>query len=202
MRKLALAATLASLGVVAAGCGASQSPAVAKLGTTTTSSKTASGSRSSGTAGTSPAETSNSGGSGKTGLGFSVAGTVQQMTAFSGCMRANGVPSFPDPNAQGVISAGSLDRGSVQFQQALQACRKEMPGGGTPTPGQQAQEQRQGLALAACMRRNGVPSFPDPRLGSGGAMVIRIAPSSGIDPQSPQFQKAQQACGKLSGGKG
>jgi hypothetical protein len=37
------------------------------------------------------------------------------MTAFSGCMRANGEPSFPDPNAQGVISAGSLDRGSVQI---------------------------------------------------------------------------------------
>jgi hypothetical protein len=117
-------------------------------------------------------------------------------------MRANGEPNFPDPNAQGVVSAGSLDRGSAQFRQALQACRKEMPGGGTPSPGQREQEQRQGLALSACMRRNGVPNFPDPRSGSGGAMVIRIAPNSGIDPKSPQFQKAQRACQKLAGAKG
>jgi hypothetical protein len=201
VRKLVLALTLTSLGVVATGCGGAQAPAVANLGTTTTSDATASGPRPGGTAGSSPLETSDSG-SGKTGLPFSVTGTVQEMTAFSGCMRANGVPGFPDPNAQGVISAGSLDRGSAQFQQALQACRKDLPDGGTPSPAQQAQEQRQGLALAACMRRNGVPSFPDPRSGSGGAMVIRIAPNSGIDPQSPQFQKAQQDWRKLSGGKG
>ena len=154
----------------------------------------------SGTAGSSAPETSNSGGSGKSGMAFSVTGSVQEMTAFSGCMRANGEPSFPDPNAQGVISADSLDRGSAQFQRALQACRKDMPGG-TPTPAQQAQDLRQGLALSDCMRRNGVPNFPDPRSGAGGAMVIRIAPNSGIDPQSPQFQKAQQACRKLAGGK-
>lgn len=202
MGKLFLAAILASLGVVAAGCGGSQPPAVANLGTTTTSNATASGSSSSGTAGSSGAEASNPGGGGKSGVAFSVVGSVREMTALSACMRANGEPSFPDPNAQGVISAGSLYRGSAQFQRALQACRKEMPGGGTPTPRQRAQGLRQGLALAACMRRNGVPNFPDPQSGSGGAMVIRIAPNSGIDPQSPQFQNAQQACRKLSGGKG
>ena len=189
------------VGLAAAGCGGSHAPAVAKLGTTKTSNAAARGSSLSGAASSSGAETGNTAGSGKTGLQFSVAGNLKEMTAFAGCMRANGLPSFPDPNAQGVISAGSLDRGSAQFQQALQACRKEMPGG-TPSPAQQAQEVRQGVALSACMRRNGVANFPDPQSEPGGAMVIRIAPNSGIDPQSPQFQKAQQACRKLSGGKG
>jgi len=115
------------------------------------------------------------------------------MTEFAACMRVNGEPSFPDPNAQGVISAGSLDRGSAQFQQALQACRKDMPGG-SPTPAQQEHALQLALALSACMRKNGVPDFPDPQSGSGGATVIHL--SSGIDPSSPQFQKAQQTCQK------
>jgi hypothetical protein len=108
-------------------------------------------------------------------------------------MRANGEPSFPDPNAQGVISAGSLDRGSTQFQHALQACRKNMPGG-SPNPAQQQHSLRQALAFSACMRQNGVPKFPDPQSGSGGATVIHLG--SSIDPSAPQFQKAQQTCQK------
>jgi hypothetical protein len=201
VKKVLLAAILASLGVMVTGCGGSRPPAVADLGTTT-SDAIATGSTVSGMGSNTGGATSSSGGDGKTGSAFSVAGSIGTMTAFAGCMRANGEPSFPDPNAQGVISAGSLDRGSAQFQRALQACRKEMPGGGTPSPGQQARDVRQGLALAACMRRNGVSNFPDPQSGSGGALVIRIAPNSGIDPQSAQFQRAQEACRKVSGGKG
>ncbi len=50
-----------------------------------------------------------------------------------------------------------------------------------------------GRQFSACMRSHGVPNFPDP--GSGGG--IQIGPSSGIDPRSPTFQAAQQACQKL-----
>jgi hypothetical protein len=192
------------LGVVAAGCGGSHSAAVANLATTSTATTTSgaavSGSTSRGAIGDSSAEASGGGASGKTGLAFSVTGTVQEMKTFAVCMRAHGEPTFPDPNAQGVISAGSLNRGSQQFQQALDFCRKDMPNG-TPSPAQQAQNVQQAVATSACMRRNGVPNFPDPKSGSGGGMVIRIAPNSGIDPQSPQFQKAQETCRK-TGGKG
>jgi hypothetical protein len=58
----------------------------------------------------------------------------------------------------------------------------------------------EGMAkFASCMRKNGVPNFPDP--SSGG--TIAITPSSGINPTSPAFQKAQKACRKYapSGGK-
>ena len=168
VRKLVLAGILAGLGIGAAGCGGSHTPAVANLGTTTTSSNArASGATSGSAAGGSGAETSGSGGSGKTGLAFSVAGSAQEMTKFASCMRANGEPNFPDPNAQGVISAGSLDRGSPQFEQALDVCRKMLPNG-APSPAQQAQDLRQAIAASACMRRHGVPDFPDPQSGSGG----------------------------------
>src|SRR5215831_10050271 len=40
--------------------------------------------------------------------------------------------------------------------------------------------------FSACMRKHGVPNFPDPN-GQG---VIKIDPSSGIDPRSPSFGAA------------
>jgi hypothetical protein len=107
-------------------------------------------------------------------------------------MRANGEPSFPDPNAQGLISA-SLNRESPQFSQALQACRKDLPGG-IPSPAQRAEDTRQAVAFSACMRQNGVPDFPDPQSGPGGGMVVHLGPS--VDPSSPQFQRAQRTCEK------
>jgi hypothetical protein len=50
-----------------------------------------------------------------------------------------------------------------------------------------------GLAFSSCMRSHGVPNFPDPN--SQGQ--IDIGSSDGINPQSSQFQSAQQACQKL-----
>jgi hypothetical protein len=47
------------------------------------------------------------------------------------------------------------------------------------------------VAYAACMRSHGVPLFPDPnRRGA-------ISPGKGVDPNSPQFRKAQGACRSL-----
>jgi hypothetical protein len=47
------------------------------------------------------------------------------------------------------------------------------------------------------MRSHGLPDFPDPSAGGG----IQINVGSGIDPQSPAFQAAQQSCKKdLPGG--
>ncbi len=72
-----------------------------------------------------------------------------------------------------------------------------MPGG-TPSPARQAHDLQQEVALSACMRRNGVPDYPDP---SNGGSVIHLA---NVDPNSPFFQRAQQICQKKvpGGGKG
>lgn len=93
----------------------------------------------------------------------------------------------------GVIVSGNVDPSSPQFQAAMQACRKYLPGGGPPslTPAQQAEWASAMAKFAACMRTNGVPGFPDPKLGTP---PLR---SSAINPGSPFVQKAFNACQSL-----
>jgi hypothetical protein len=66
------------------------------------------------------------------------------------------------------------------------------PGGGQSLAiaGGKAQDAAK---FAACMRKHGVPNFPDP----SGRGALTIGPSSGIDLNSPTFQAAQQTCRKL-----
>jgi hypothetical protein len=196
------AAVLASLGLLVAGCGGGKpGSSVASLGTTTTAGTGTTANTPGGSASTGGAQ----GPSGGTRM-VMTGGSVTEMTRFAACMRKNGVPNFPDPNAQGQISISSsagLDPGSAAFQHARQACQKELPNRGVPTPAQQAQARQQALAFSACMRKNGVPSFPDPQFGAGGKVSINIGAGAGIDPRSPQFQHAQQLCQKdLPFGKG
>ena len=109
------------------------------------------------------------------------------------CMREHGVPSFPDPvNGRlqlQVTKGGALDPASPQFQAAQQACKSLEPPGLQAGSPQSNQQQDQMLKFASCMRSNGVPNFPDPQ---NGRLTI-----TGVDPNSPQFQAAMQACRKL-----
>lgn len=50
-------------------------------------------------------------------------------------------------------------------------------------------------AYAQCMRAHGVPDFPDP---VNGHITINSAPGSALDPGSPQFREASQACEALA----
>jgi hypothetical protein len=192
LRSIALAAGVAAIGLVLAGCGGAKTPSVASLGTTSTPTSTSAAGTPGGGAvgGPGPATSSSSGGGGGMSM---VGGSVQQMTKFAACMRQNGEPSFPDPNAQGQISS-NIDPGSAQFQQAQQACQKLLPNGGTPSPAQQARMRSHALAFSACMRKHGEPNFPDPQFGAGGRVSIKIGRGSGLDPSLPQFQAAQTAC--------
>jgi hypothetical protein len=52
------------------------------------------------------------------------------------------------------------------------------------------------VAFSACMRRHGLPNFPDPKAVRNG-YGLTLGPETGIDPNSPQFKNAQQACRKL-----
>jgi hypothetical protein len=198
VRAVVPAAALVGLALLLGGCGGGKPDAsVASLGSTATTATTPAGTSSAGT--TTSESSSQSSAGGPSGGRFALAdgGSVAQLTKYSACMRRNGVPSFPDPNAQGQISFSSgngVDPGSAPFQQAQQVCQKLLPNGGQPTPAEQAQARTQALAFSACMRSHGVPSFPDPQFGSGGRVSIRINQASGIDPGSPQFQAAQKAC--------
>jgi hypothetical protein len=128
--------------------------------------------------------------------------------AFAACMRAHGVPTFPDPKtgSGGEMQIQSLNGNTKvngvaingpAFQSAMQACRSKLPNGGHPQALTGARKQAM-LKFSACMRSHGEPHFPDPTFsGDGGGLMIDKR--SGIDPNSPAFKKAQQACQSLIG---
>jgi hypothetical protein len=122
---------------------------------------------------------------------------------YSQCMRAHGIADFPDPSAGGGIqlSGGGpnsdLNPGNPTFVASQHACHKYSPFQ-QPTAQQQAQAQARALALVACMRKNGVPNFPDPQFLSGGRAIEKI--TAGVDPSSPTFQAALQKCSNKGGG--
>jgi hypothetical protein len=140
------------------------------------------------------------GGAGSSGSGGKTA--YQKELAFSVCMRAHGMPNFPDPGSNGVISVhggGAAKKehsiGGPQMTRAQRACAHLLPNGGVPTAAQRQQMQRQGLKFAECMRAHGVSNFPDPPAGSGAGGPVKL----NINPRSPGFQSAQRACQKLLG---
>jgi hypothetical protein len=149
-----------------------------------------------GVAGCGDSSDSSSSGSAASGGGSS---DSTKLVQYAQCMRKNGVPSFPDPvngqlNLQ-VTPGGALDPSSPQWKAAQQACKSLEPPGLQSGSAQSNQQQSQALKFAACMRKNGVPNFPDPQLEGGGFIV-----GKGVDSNSPQFQSALTACRKLQPG--
>lgn len=116
---------------------------------------------------------------------------------FSECMRAHGLPDFPDPSAGGgihlAIAPGSgIDPRSPAFQSAQRSCKHLLPGGGPR--GRISESQKITLIKhAECMRANGVPGYPDPRFPPGGGIETFIGPDANAG--SPAFQHAMKACG-------
>jgi hypothetical protein len=113
---------------------------------------------------------------------------------FSTCMRSHGVPNFPDPPANGdPFRPSSLDEQSPAFQSAQQSCKKLLPGS---SQGSQLPESQKLAAItnAQCMRKHGVPSFPDPTFPSSGGSVVQLP--AAINADSPAFTKAEKICGR------
>lgn len=127
---------------------------------------------------------------------------------FAQCMRQHGVPDFPDPGANGNIeiqtqpgngASSGPDPGSSTFQAAQRACQKYAPGGKSNGGKPDAQMQRKALRFAQCMRDHGITDFPDPNFQDGGVGFHVPEGSSTLDPNSPQFQAAQEACASIVG---
>jgi hypothetical protein len=64
--------------------------------------------------------------------------------------------------------------------------------------GSRSSDDRRGalVAFSACMRKHGLPNFPDPK-AVGRGYRLTIGSENGVDPNSPQFKTAQQACKQL-----
>jgi hypothetical protein len=131
--------------------------------------------------------------------------------AFARCMRANGVPSFPDPSPGGdfEFNSSAVSPSSPAFRVAQAKCRRLLPNGGPPGPGSTTHPSAQTLEklvrIARCMRQHGVPQFPDPAttVPSNPGGVNEITDFDGaillfprtIDVQAPAYRQALTACG-------
>lgn len=76
------------------------------------------------------------------------------------CIRAHGVPHFPDPDAKGEFTFG-IDVSPAVWKRAVDACKALEPPGvfsGRRSPKQQSDA----LRFAECVRAHGVKDFPDP----------------------------------------
>jgi hypothetical protein len=190
-------AMLAGLGLLASGCGGSRSPSVASVATTTSSSATPSANATGGPAGS--------------GSALNQTQLQQDALKYARCMRANGVPNFPDPNAGGgfLFQVGTgVDPSSPAFQAARAKCQKLLPSGGIAagsTTHPSARWLAHMMKVAQCMRRHGISDFPDPTTtvpslrGFVGVIsdiegAILVFPAS-LDTQSPLFKQAAAACG-------
>ena len=109
-------------------------------------------------------------------------------------MRDHGVSSFPDPqSSSGIQIPVSLAQNpSPTFKSAMQACHYLMVAEGPP-PVASAIQKAAAVKLAQCMRKHGVPNYPDPTYHDG-ALVPPFIAVSAINPASPAFGAASKAC--------
>jgi len=124
--------------------------------------------------------------------------SVQAALAYARCMRAHGVPGFPDPDSNGHFNVDPQSASS-QETAADHVCHHLLNGGRQAPAGAQQQQLRQVLRYAQCMRAHGVPNFPDPQTSNGGiGQHAGIGLDLGsINVHSPQFQSADHACHSL-----
>lgn len=108
--------------------------------------------------------------------------------AYSQCIRDNGYPEFPDPDAEGgfrfLIEPGNGQR----FEAASTACRDLAPEG-MRDEGVTPEQLDALIKLAQCVRDNGVPEFPDP--SPGGNFDLS---GKNLGPGDARLEAAMTAC--------
>jgi hypothetical protein len=174
LRPVAALALVALLGPVSAGCG-SNAPSESD-----TASRAAGSSRA---------------GSTKNGSG------QDKTVKFAECMRASGVPHFPDANAKGEFVFG-IDVSPAVWERAVNACKALQPPG-TLSAKRTPQQQTASLRFAQCMRENGVKDFPDPANGEPLINTYRIpssATSGGMSILNAAIQKCRSVLAEAAAG--
>jgi hypothetical protein len=168
-RTVALSIVTAGLALPAAGCGGSSGSHVAQLGSTATQRSSSS-------------------------RGSAAPGKQSGALAFSGCMRQNGVPKFPDPGSSGAIPKVGLEQlgvSSTQFQAAETACASLLRPSNT-----QARQTLGGMVdFAHCMRSHGVHDWPDPTIDRDGQAVFDL--HGRINPDTAQMDAESGRCSHL-----
>jgi hypothetical protein len=120
----------------------------------------------------------------------------EKAVKFAECVRAHGVPHFPDPDASGNFNFG-VDVSAAVFTAAVNACKALQPPG-TLSAKRSPTQQSAALRFAQCVRTNGVPDFPDPVNGQPLIDTNRI-PSSNRPGGMTILNAATHKCGSVLG---
>jgi hypothetical protein len=119
---------------------------------------------------------------------------TRDVLAFARCVRAHGVPGFPDPNADGSFPKDLIPHGvDAQLTTASRICGHLLPASGSGHEVTAAQ-QHYYIEAAACMRSHGIGDFPDPVFADG-EVSFPVPPS--ISTTSSQYTAARATCAKL-----
>jgi hypothetical protein len=124
--------------------------------------------------------------------------TARTTLAFAHCMRAHGVPGFPDPDSTGEIPKRQIERLGIsksQMRAAEMPCDHLIASGGLgpqQTPQQTRTRLADALAFARCVRARGFPSFPDPT--NQGQLTPEMVTAAGIDLHQRKLLDAGLAC--------
>jgi hypothetical protein len=123
------------------------------------------------------------------------------MLALARCMRAHGLPNFPDPTSGGVFDKSKLQQTGYSGAQirAVQdgPCKSTLPTAAPSSPAVQTittQQQQDYINAVACMRSHGFTNFPDPTFSDG---HVTLTPPPGVDTNSTVFTNAQHICQQL-----
>jgi hypothetical protein len=118
---------------------------------------------------------------------------------YASCIRAHGVPSFPDPHVTTTSGAGGSVAQAVpasaglspNFRSAQKACRGILPAA-VNGPERHGPSKQVFLAFAQCLRAHGVSNFPDPN--AQGQLTLEMISAAGVDVKGPAFFDAAKAC--------
>ncbi|HEY0871253.1 MAG TPA: hypothetical protein VGD55_12705 [Acidothermaceae bacterium] len=124
-----------------------------------------------------------------------------QALAFARCLRANGLPNWPDPLSNGTFDKSKLQATGYSTAQTRAVedgpCKSILPTTAPSSPNSQTittQQQQDYINAVACMRAHGFSNFPDPTFSGD---HVTLTPPPGVDTNSTQFTQAQHICKQL-----
>lgn len=134
--------------------------------------------------------------------------------AFAECMREHGI-DMPDPDVNGEggigIAIGGDNVNEEEMQAAMEACKQFLEDAVGERREVDPELLDRMVDFASCMREQGI-DMPDPQV-DGGRITVRGNASGedsgdgpqtrsdffGADPESPEFQEAEEACRPILG---
>jgi len=139
--------------------------------------------------------TSSAGNASSTGTGGALSAYVSDKLGLARCLRAHGVPDYPDPNAAGQEPPRSKQLISApQGRAAVSACSYWGSRIHNDVAAQNQAVLAEYVRFAQCMRSHGLPDFPDPVYAEGRVEFVLSASQDGFDPHSPQVLAKAGEC--------